>query len=81
MDVVFALGASSPIGPSVLNLQKDIVESIMNLVSLINVRYGILEYEKSARVVLDLGGNRIQVQGALQGISWKSDATGLDEVS
>ncbi|XP_046851485.1 collagen alpha-3(VI) chain-like [Xenia sp. Carnegie-2017] len=80
MDVVFALGASSPIGSSVLNLQKDIVESIMNLVSLINVRYGMLEYGKSARVVLDLGGNRIQVQGALQGISWKSDATGLDEV-
>ena len=80
IDVVFALGASRPDGASLLKLEKDIVKDMMDQLKLLDVKYGVLEYDQNARVVLELGTDSTQVKNVLEGMSWRSDATGLANV-
>ena len=80
IDVVFALGASRPGGASLLELEKDIVKNMMDQLKLLDVKYGVLEYDQNARVILELGTDSTQVKNALEGMSWRSDATGLANV-
>lgn len=80
VDVVFALGASSPNGESLLQLEKDIVASTMDQLKLLDVKYGVLEYDQRARVLLKLGADPDGVKDVLQRLVWRSDATGLANV-
>ena len=78
--MVFALGASRPDGWSLLELEKAIVKNIMDQIKLLDVKYGVLEYDQNARVVLELGTDSTQVKDVLEGMSWRGDSTGLANV-
>lgn len=77
---MFALGASRPDGSLLLKLEKDIVKNMMDQLKLLDMKYGVLEYDQNARVVLELGTDSAQVKDVLEGLSWRSDATGLANV-
>ena len=77
---MFALGASRPDGTSLLKLEKAIARNIMDQLKLLDVKYGVLQYDQNAKVVLELGTDTTQVKDVLEGMSWKSDATGLANV-
>jgi hypothetical protein len=77
---VFALGASRPDGSSLLELEKAIVTNMVDQLKLLDVKYGVVEYDQNARVVLGLGSNSTQVKNVLEGMSWRSDSTGLANV-
>ena len=78
--MVFALGASRPDGSSLLELEKAIVTNMVDQLKLLDVKYGVVEYDQNARVVLGLGSNSTQVKNVLEGMSWRSDSTGLANV-
>ena len=78
---MFAFGASRPDGSSLLKLVKAIARNIMDQLKLLDVKYGVLQYDQNAKVVLELGTDTTQVKNVLEGMSWKSDATGLANVS
>ena len=63
-----------------MKLEKDIVKNMMDQLKLLDVKYGVLEYDQNARVILELGTDSTQVENALEGMSWRSDATGLANV-
>ena len=53
----------------------------MNQLKLLDVKYGVLEYDQNARMVLELGTDSTQVKNVLERLPWRSDATGLANVS
>ena len=52
----------------------------MKQLELLDVKYGILEYDQDARVVSELGIYSTQVKDILERMSWRGDATGLSNV-
>jgi hypothetical protein len=63
-----------------LELEKAIVTNMVDQLKLLDVKYGVVEYDQNARVVLGLGSNSTQVKNVLEGMSWRSDSTGLANV-
>ena len=82
VDVVFALGASKPNGPAVLELEKEVVHEIIDQLRLLDTQYGVIQYDSNARVVVDVGAisDPQNIKEAVSRMYWSNDGTGLAKV-